>query len=150
MTIRPVIPADVAEVHAMILELAEFERLTHEVRATLEDTRHALFGGNPIAEALIGEFDGRAAGFAIFFPFYSTFAGRPGLYLEDLYVRERFRRRGLGQALTREFLRVARERGCPRVEWRVLRWNTPALEFYRSIGASILDDWVPARLEFPA
>jgi GNAT superfamily N-acetyltransferase len=148
MTIRLATPADVPELHAMILELADYEKLGHEVRATAEDTGRALFAERPAAQALIAECDGHIAGFAVFFPFYSTFIGRPGLYLEDLYVRERFRRRGLGRALTNEFLRVARQRNCPKVEWRVLRWNTPALDFYRSIGATILDDWVPVRLEF--
>jgi GNAT superfamily N-acetyltransferase len=148
MIIRPAEPGDVAELHAMILELADYEHLRHEVRAGAADTERALFSANPSAEALIAQCEGQAAGFAVFFPFYSTFAGHPGLYLEDLFVRERFRRRGIGLALTTEFLRLARQRGCPKVEWRVLRWNKPALDFYRSIGATILDDWVPARVEF--
>ena len=146
LSVRPVTEADVPTVHAMIAELAEFELLTHEVVATAEDTRRALFGSSPSAAALIAEVGGNAAGFALFYPFYSTFAGRQGLYLEDLYVRPAFRKGGVGRALVNGFLQAARERQAPKVEWRVLRWNENAIRFYRSLGATLLDDWAPVRL----
>lgn len=145
--IRPATPADVPALHALILELAVYEKLEHEVRATENETHAALFGARPAAEALVAEdADGSLAGFALFYPFYSTFAGRGCLYLEDLYVRETHRRQGLGRALISAFLDTARARGCPKAEWRVLDWNEPAIRFYRSLGATILDDWRPVRL----
>jgi len=144
--IRPATPADVPALHALIVELAVFEELAHEVLATEASTREALFGAAPSAEALVAEVDGRAVGFALFYPFYSTFAGRSGLYLEDLFVQEAHRRSGLGRALVEGFIARARERGCPKVEWRVLAWNEGAIRFYESLGAAILRDWVPVRL----
>ncbi|MGI8602851.1 MAG: GNAT family N-acetyltransferase [Verrucomicrobiales bacterium] len=147
MTIRAATVSDVADLHAMIGELADYESL--EMTATMADTEAALFAKPAAAEALIAiGFDGAPAGFAIYYPCYSTFRGGRVLYLEDLFVRDSFRRRGIGRALLAEFLGIARQRGCAKVEWRVLRWNTPAIEFYRSLGATILDDWVPVRLEF--
>jgi GNAT superfamily N-acetyltransferase len=145
-TIRPVKPADVSALHALILELAAFERLTHEVVATEESTWEAVFGAVPSAEALVAEVGGEVVGFALFYPFYSTFAGRSGLYLEDLFVREAHRRGGVGRALIEGFLSRARERGCPKVEWRVLTWNEGAIRFYESLGATVLRDWVPVRV----
>lgn len=116
--------------------------------ATVEDTERALFDSPPAAEALLALEEGGSdvVGFALFYPFYSTFAGRPGLFLEDLYVRPPWRRRGAGRALLQAFLQTARERGCPKVEWRVLNWNEPAIRFYQSIGASLLSNWTPVRL----
>jgi GNAT superfamily N-acetyltransferase len=145
ISVRPATAADVPVLHAMIVELAEYEKIAHEVVATEEDTGREFFGPRPSAEAIIAEVTGTPAGFAVFYPVYSTFAGRPGLYLEDLYVRPQHRRGGVGRALIASFLTTAKTRGCPKVEWRVLRWNTPALEFYRSLGAHILEDWVPVR-----
>ncbi len=97
---------------------------------------------------MVAEGEGSLIGFALFYPFYSTFAGRPCLYLEDLFVRESHRRHGVGRALIEAFVATARARGCPKVEWRVLGWNEPAIRFYESIGASILRDWMPVRLSF--
>lgn len=145
--IRSATPSDAAAVHALILELAEFERLTHEVVATEESTREALFGALPAAEALLAECDEEPVGFALFYPFYSTFAGRNGMYLEDVYVKESHRRSGVGKALLEGFVARARECGCPKVEWRVLTWNDGAIRFYESLGAEILRDWVPVRLD---
>jgi len=144
--IRSATPSDVSAVHALILELAEFERLTHEVVATEESTREALFGTRPAAEALLAECGGEPVGFALFYPFYSTFAGRNGMYLEDVYVKGSHRRSGVGRALLEGFVARARECGCPKVEWRVLTWNEGAIRFYESLGADILRDWVPVRL----
>ena len=114
--------------------------------ASEADTGRELFGPRPSAEAMIAEVAGAPVGFSVFYSVYSTFAGRPGLYLEDLYVRPAHRRSGVGRALITAFLDIAKSRRCPKVEWRVLRWNTPALEFYRSLGAVVLDDWVPVRV----
>jgi GNAT superfamily N-acetyltransferase len=145
ISVRPAAAADVPVLHAMIAELAAYEKIAHEMVATEEDTAREIFGPHPTAEAMIAEVDGVAVGFSVFYPVYSTFAGRPGLYLEDLYVRPAHRRSGVGRALITAFLDIAKSRRCPKVEWRVLRWNTPALEFYRSLGAVVLDDWVPVR-----
>ncbi|MEX0703553.1 MAG: GNAT family N-acetyltransferase [Planctomycetales bacterium] len=145
-SLRPAIPADVPVVLGLIRELAEYERLPHEVAATEESLRETLFGARPYAEALVAEADGEVAGFAVFFHNYSTFVGRPGLYLEDLYVRPQFRRRGIGRAFFRELARLAVERGCGRIEWSVLDWNEPALAFYRGLGATPMSDWTVQRL----
>ena len=145
ISVRPATAPDVPVLHAMIAELAAYEKIAHEMVATETDTARELFGPHPSAEAMIAEADGAPAGFSVFYSVYSTFAGRPGLYLEDLYVRPAHRRLGVGRALITAFLETAKSRGCPKVEWRVLRWNTPALEFYRSLGAVVLDDWVPVR-----
>jgi GNAT superfamily N-acetyltransferase len=144
--VRRATPDDVSSVHTLIRELAVFEKLEHEVVATEEATRSALFGPSPCAEALLAEVDGEAVGFALFYPFYSTFAGRCGLYLEDVYVREAHRRGGCGRGLMEGFLARARELECPKVEWRVLTWNDGAIRFYESLGATVLRDWVPVRM----
>ncbi|MEX1096627.1 MAG: GNAT family N-acetyltransferase [Planctomycetales bacterium] len=145
-SLRAAIPADVPVVLALIRELAEYERLPHEVAATEESLRETLFGARPSAEALLAEADGEVAGFAVFFHNYSTFVGRPGLYLEDLYVRPQFRRRGIGRAFFRALARLAVERGGGRLEWSVLDWNEPAIAFYRSLGATPMSDWTVQRL----
>jgi GNAT superfamily N-acetyltransferase len=113
---------------------------------TEADLRATLFGPRPYAEVLMGEAGGEAAGFALYFHNYSTFLGKPGLYLEDLYVRPEYRRRGLGTAFFRRLARIAVERGCGRMEWAVLDWNEPALRFYRQLGAVPLGDWTVQRL----
>lgn len=147
MRVEPARPEHAPVIHQMVQEIAAYERLAHEVTATLADTARAFFGERPLAEALLAWVGPQPAGFAVFYPFYSTFAGRGCLYLEDVFVREPFRRRGIGRRLVEAFLTTARKRACPKVEWRVLRWNEPALAFYRSLGALILDEWVPVRLE---
>lgn len=144
--IRPAQTSDAEAIHALILELAEFEQLSHEVSATPHETAQALFGPQPQAEALVAVNSGNSLiGFALFYPFYSTFAGRCGLYLEDLYVQPNWRRQGVGRALLQSFLQVAQERGCPKAEWRVLDWNEPAIRFYQALGATLLHDWRPVR-----
>jgi GNAT superfamily N-acetyltransferase len=143
--IRRAEPRDVPTIHALIGELARYERLEHEAVATVEQIRESLFGRNqPQAEVLVaeaGEEPARVVGFALFFHNYSTFLGRRGLYLEDLFVLPEHRRSGLGTALLRALARIALERGCGRFEWAVLDWNEPAIRFYRSLGANLLDDW---------
>jgi GNAT superfamily N-acetyltransferase len=134
-------PADVATLHALILELARYEKLEQEVAGTEGLLRTHLFGPRPFAEALVSEDAGAIVGFALFFHTYSTFLGRPSLYLEDLFVLPQHRRRGHGRALIREVACKAVERGCGRFEWSVLDWNAPAIAFYRSLGATIMRDW---------
>lgn len=141
IVIRPASPPDVPAIFAMIRELADFERLSHEVESTEEDLHRALFSEPPGAEAIVASVGEEVAAFALFFPSYSTFAGKAGLYLEDLYVRPAFRGRGVGKRLLLEVGRLAFERGCARYEWVVLDWNERALEFYRSCGAELHGDW---------
>jgi GNAT superfamily N-acetyltransferase len=144
--IRTAAPTDAALVLDFIRELATYERLAHQVVASEETVRETLFGARPAAESLIAELGGAPAGFAIFFHNYSTFLSRPGLYLEDLFVKPAFRRRGVGGALFRQVARLAVERRCGRFEWSVLDWNQPAIAFYRSLGAEPLTDWTVFRL----
>ena len=146
LRIRSAVEADVPLVLRFIRELAEYERLLHEVVATEERLRDTLFGARPAAEVVIAEEDGEPVGFALFFHNYSTFLAQPGLYLEDLYVRPEARGRGAGRALLAHLARLARERGCGRLEWWVLDWNDSAIRFYRSLGARPMDDWTVFRL----
>lgn len=138
---RPATGADVPVILDLIRCLAEYEKLSHEVTATEDALRATLFGERRAAEVLIGCVDGQPAGFAVFFQNYSTFLARPGMYLEDLFVRPEHRGRGLGKALITAVARLAVERGCGRYEWTVLDWNTPAIDFYRSLGAQMMSDW---------
>ena len=144
--VRSASAEDVPLIHSFIKELAEYERLSHEVFATEEMLREQLFGGRPVAEVLIAELGGDAAGFALFFHTFSTFLGKPGIYLEDLYVRPEFRGTGVGRALLVHLGRLAKERGCGRIEWAVLDWNEPAIGFYGSIGASPVSGWTVYRV----
>jgi GNAT superfamily N-acetyltransferase len=146
--IRPPIPADVPQLLELIRGLAEYERLLHIVQCTEPQLHEALFGAEPCSEALLAcsREGGTAAGFALFFHNYSTFLGRRGLYLEDLYVRPEFRGRGCGKALLVRLARLACERGCGRFEWSVLDWNGSAQRFYEGLGASVLPDWRIVRL----
>ncbi len=144
--IRPARPDDVPLIRNFIGELAEYERLADQVVATEASLRETLFGEQPAAEVLICEWRNQPAGFAVFFHNYSTFLGKAGLYLEDLYVRPALRGKGLGRALLQALARIAVERGCPRFEWAVLDWNQPAIEFYQSMGARPLDEWTVYRL----
>jgi GNAT superfamily N-acetyltransferase len=148
--IVPAQPADVGHVLGMIEALAEYEKLRHLCVATEADLAHALFGPKPAAEVVLGWEDDRPVGFALFFHNFSTFLGRRGLYLEDLFVQPAFRRRGYGRALLVHLARIAVERGCGRFEWAVLDWNGPALSFYESLGAALLPDWRITRLTGPA
>jgi GNAT superfamily N-acetyltransferase len=139
-------PQDVPLILSFIKELAEYERLSHSVVVTEDDLKEALFGKRPYAEALIGYYEDAPVSFALFFHNFSTFTGRPGLYLEDLYVRPEMRGRGFGRAMLRRLAQVARERRCARMDWAVLDWNEPAIKFYQSLGAHPLDDWTVFRL----
>ncbi|HEU4884946.1 MAG TPA: GNAT family N-acetyltransferase [Longimicrobium sp.] len=146
LRIRPATESDVPLVLRFIRELAEYERLLHEVVATEEAQRDTLFAARPAAEVVIAEEDGEPLGFALFFHNYSTFLAQPGLYLEDLYVRPEARGRGAGRALLAHLARLAKERGRGRLEWWVLDWNESAIRFYRSLGARPMDDWTVFRL----
>ena len=150
MGIQPATTSDLPLLLRFIRELAEYERLADQVTATEEGLRTALFGGEPVAHAVIGYAGDEPAGFALFFFTFSTFVGKPGLYLEDLYVRPEFRRQGLGRQLLVHLARLAIARGCGRMEWSVLDWNEPALRVYRSIGAQPMSDWTVQRLTGPA
>ena len=148
--IRPAAPADVPVVLELIRALADYEQLAHLCVATEGDVAAALFGPRPAAEVLIAWKNGDAAGFALFFHNFSTFLGRRGLWLEDLFVRPGHRRQGCAQALLRALAGIARARDCGRFEWSVLDWNEPAIEFYRALGASVLPDWRIVRVVGPA
>ena len=146
LSIRAVREDEVDLVLAFIHELAEYERLAHEVNATADHIRAALFGPRPMAEAVLGCIDGEPCGFALFFHNFSTFLGKPGLYLEDLYVRPSARGRGLGSHMLAWLAKLALERGCGRFEWAVLDWNEPALRVYRAMGARAADEWTLHRV----
>ena len=146
LTIREATRADVPLILTFIRELAEYEKLLHEVEATEADLAETLFGARPYAEVVIAESEGNPAGFALFFHNYSTFAGRPGIYLEDLYVRPAARGKGVGRALLAHLADLALARGCARLEWAVLDWNRAAIAFYESLGARAMDEWTVYRL----
>jgi GNAT superfamily N-acetyltransferase len=138
--------ADIPLVLALIRELAEFERLLPEARATEADLRETLFGDRPFAEVVVGRVGSEAAGFALFFHNYSTFLGKPGIYLEDLFVRPAHRGKGFGEQLLRHLAQLAVQRGCGRFEWSVLDWNQQAIDFYKKLGAQPLSDWTTFRV----
>ena len=144
--LRSAVRADVPEVLRLIKALAEYEKLSHEVVATEAQLAQTLFGERPAAEVMLAEEGGRAVGFALFFQNYSTFLGKPGIYLEDLFVEPASRGRGLGKQLLQAIARLAVERGCGRFEWAVLDWNEPAIGFYKSLGARPMADWTVMRL----
>lgn len=146
INIRPAVEADIPLIHALIRELAEYEKLSHVVTATDARLRETLFGQRPAAEVLIASIDEAPVGFALFFQNYSTFLAQPGLYLEDLFVRPEFRGRGVGRALLSKLAAIAVERNYGRVEWAVLDWNEPAIKFYESLGAKPMNDWTVMRL----
>lgn len=137
---------DVPVILSLIKGLAEYEKLSAEVTATEQGLRESLFGRSPAAEVLIAWAGPTPVGFAVYFQNYSTFLGRPGIYLEDLFVLPQWRRRGHGRRLLAEVARIALERECGRLEWAVLDWNEPALQFYRSLGARAMDEWTVYRL----
>lgn len=145
-TLRPARPDDVATINQLIRELAEYEKLPHEAVATDAAIHQHLFGPKPSAEVIIAEADGAPVGFALFFTNFSTFRGCPGIYLEDLFVRPEHRGRGIGKALIAAVAKVAVDRGAGRLDWAVLGWNTPAIDFYRSLGAIPMDGWIVNRL----
>ena len=144
--IRPAIPADVPTIARLIRELAEYERLADRVTLDEARLRDHLFGPRPYCEVLMAEDAGRAVGFALFFHNYSTFLAKPGIYLEDLFVEPAHRGKGHGKALLVALAKLAVERSCGRVQWAVLDWNEPSINFYKSLGAIPEDDWTVYRL----
>lgn len=141
LSIRPASAEDVPAILQMVRELATYENLLSEVTATPSQMRAALFGSSPRAHAILAECGKEAVGMAVFFFSFSTFQARPGLYLEDLYVKEAFRRRGYGEQMLRYLAKVAVQNGCGRFEWAVLDWNLPAVRFYEKMGAEVLREW---------
>ncbi len=144
--IRPATEADVPVILSFVRQLAEYEKLSHEVKATEAALRETLFGNRRGAEVAIGYFESRPVGFVLFFHNYSTFLGQPGIYIEDLFVSESHRRRGFGSALLLYVARLAHERRCGRLEWSVLDWNEPAINFYKKLGAVPMSDWTVFRV----
>ena len=145
--IRAANPEDCPTIANLIRELAIYEKLEHDAKASAEDLRRDLFGDRVFAECLIAEEDGEAIGFALFFHNYSTFRGRPGLYLEDLFVKPSHRGKGIGKHLLASLARIAVDRKCGRMEWAVLDWNEPSIGFYKSLGARPMDDWTVFRVD---
>jgi GNAT superfamily N-acetyltransferase len=145
-TLRAAAPRDLEAIVALIAELAEFEQLAHLLDVTPDKLEPHLFGERPVVECVVGEVDGAVVAFALFFTNFSTFLARPGLYLEDLYVRPAYRGSGLGRALLEHLGRLAAERGCGRFEWSVLDWNANAIAFYERLGATVMPDWRICRI----
>ncbi|MDY6806990.1 MAG: GNAT family N-acetyltransferase [Cyanobacteriota bacterium] len=139
--VRSAMPPDVSILFELIKALAEYEKLSHAVTGSAELLEDHLFGERPLAEAIVAEYKSETAGFALFFHNYSTFLTKPGIYLEDLFVLPEYRGRGIGKKLITHLAELAVERNCGRLEWSVLDWNSPAIAFYKRIGADILDEW---------
>ncbi len=146
LNIRPAQREDVPLILQLIRDLAEYEKLSHEMVATADMLEKWLFGERVVAEVLIAEWDGTPRGFALFFHNFSTFLGRPGLFLEDLYVQQEFRGKGIGKGLLLKLAQLAVEHGYGRVEWSVLDWNEPSIGFYKALGAKPMDEWTVFRL----
>ncbi len=146
LRIRPAHPSDVADLFTLIQALAEYEKLSHQVTGDAEALREHLFGEQPYAEAIVAEWKNRCVGFALFFYNYSTFLTKPGIYLEDLFVLPNYRRQGIGKSLLIYLAQLALEKGAGRLEWSVLDWNNPAIEFYQTMGADVLPDWRTCRV----
>jgi GNAT superfamily N-acetyltransferase len=147
--IRRARPGEAGLVLSLLRELAEYEKLSHEVEASEADIGAALFGANPVLFCEIAEWHGEPAGFAVWFPNFSTFTGRPGIHLEDLFVRPRQRGKGIGKALLAHLAKACVANGWSRLQWSVLNWNTPSIEFYKSRGAVLMDEWTMCRLSGP-
>ncbi|MBC7771800.1 MAG: GNAT family N-acetyltransferase [Pyrinomonadaceae bacterium] len=153
ITLRQATPADTADILALVRELAEYEKCPDQAKATHEDLQRAMFGAPSasdrcagVAECLMGEIDGRVQGIALYFMNFSSWTGKPGVYLEDLFVRPAARGSGLGKALLARLAKIAVDRGCPRLEWSVLNWNESAIGFYQSLGAKAMNEWTVYRL----
>ena len=144
--IRSAIVDDCTQILSFIQELADYEKLGHEVVATPATLKETLFGEKAYAEVTIGEYQGKAIGYSLFFHNFSTFTGRPGIYLEDIYVQPSMRGKGCGKLMLAYIAKLAVKRNCTRVEWSVLDWNEPSIQFYRSIGAAPMDGWTAQRL----
>ena len=147
--IRPATPADVPVIFDLIRQLSVYEKLEHMVTGTTAMLHDNLFGARPSCECLMAEEDGQPIGFALYFTTFSTFLCQPGLYLEDLFVVPNARGKGFGKALLKELARIARQRNCGRFEWRVLDWNEPSIQFYKSLGATIMPEWYLVRMTGP-
>ena len=145
-TMRFATKDDVAQILSFIKELAEYEKLAHEVVATEETLAKTLFGERKVAEVIMGFYDAEPVGFMLFFHNYSTFLAKPGIYLEDLYVKPQMRGKGIGKTMLSYLAKVAKERDCGRLEWWVLNWNKPAIDFYKSLEAQAMDEWTVFRL----
>jgi GNAT superfamily N-acetyltransferase len=145
--IRAATPADVPAIHALIVALAVYEKEPDAVQASHDDLAQALFGPRPLAECVLAESEGKTVGLALFFTNFSTWTGRPGLYLEDLFVQPEARGQGLGKALLVHLAQLAVARGCGRFQWQVLDWNAPSIAFYESLGAKATPEWIGMRLE---
>jgi len=150
VAVRPATRADLPLVAQLIRDLAAYEKLSHAVRFDEATLAEHLFGPRPMAEVLVAELDGMGQGFALFFHNFSTFEGKPGIYLEDLYVRPEARGAGVGKALLQALAGLAIARGCARLEWSVLDWNAPSIAFYRSLGARMMDEWRIMRVDSAA
>jgi GNAT superfamily N-acetyltransferase len=145
-TINPAGERDVLDLLGMIHELAEFEQLAHELEVTADSLREALFAKDPVGRALMARLKGEPAGYAVFYRTFSTFVGRPGIFLDDLYVRPAFRKLGIGRALLTRVAQIGAQAGGGRLEWITLRWNEHAFRFYQSVGASIMNQWALLRM----
>jgi GNAT superfamily N-acetyltransferase len=141
LNVRPATPSDVPAIFDLICALAEYEKLAHLVEGNAEALEEHLFGTRPCVEAIVAQWEQKTVGFALFFTNYSTFLTKPGIYLEDLFVLPEYRRRGIAKAMLIYIAKLACDRGAGRLEWSVLDWNDPALDFYKSIGASIMEEW---------
>jgi GNAT superfamily N-acetyltransferase len=150
LKIRRARPDEAGVVFALVRELADYEKLSHEVDATEKSIADALFGDNPILFCDLAEWNGEVAGFAVWFNNFSTFSGRTGIYLEDLFVRPSMRGKGIGKALLAHLAKVCVDNGWSRLQWSVLDWNTPSIEFYKSLGAVMLDEWKLCKVAEPA
>jgi len=147
LTLRPAGPDDIPLILAFIRELAEYERAPEQAVAKPEDIQRHLFGPQPLAYAVMAHWDGEPAGFALWFYNFSTWEGKPALYLEDLFVRPVYRGKGIGKALLKHLAAIALAQGCTRYVWQVLDWNTPSLDFYKAMGATVLQEWLTCRVE---
>ncbi len=147
LTIREATPADIPLILAYIAELADYERAPEKAVARAEDLQRYMFGPQPLIFCELARWDGEDAGFALYFFNFSTWEGKPGLYLEDLFVRPAFRKHGIGKALLKRLARIAVEHDCTRYVWQVLDWNTPSIDFYKAMGAKVMHDWLTCRVE---
>ena len=146
MIIRVAVRSDAEIIFTLIKELSVYEKLAHEVVTSADEIKQSLFGPSPVAHTLIAEWQGEPVGFCLYFYSFSTFVGRAGIYIEDIYVRETMLGKGIGKALLLEVVNIAKKQNCGRVEWSVLDWNEPSIQFYKSLGAQPLDEWTRFRL----
>lgn len=146
LNLRFAVASDTDTILGLISELAEYEKLSHEMVAEYDVFKESMFGERPYAESIIAEYEGVVVGFALYFYNFSTFTGRPGIHLEDLFIKPAYRGKGFGKALLVALARLAAQRNCGRLEWSVLDWNTPSIAFYKKLGAKAMDEWTTFRL----